>query len=235
MSDSEQPPSEPPEPPEEAPGTPGTPEETPGTPGNSEAPGNPEQSGSQEPQEPSGTQGNPKSQPPSDSAGHTEPPEEPAADTSEPAEQPSYKLLLVTGSHLRAEAADRPLAYHLQAKIEDWLVKHDPYLNVHIDPIVCSDIWFLNNQELQRRPVICIGGPGVNALSAYFAKFIPEDEEIMNEPRVLIQIDPEFTDLHACIWGTNHELTRKGLELFTDQYLDEYMKAVANQVEPDVE
>ncbi|QQE11392.1 hypothetical protein JD969_18135 [Planctomycetota bacterium] len=146
-----------------------------------------------------------------------------------------YKLLIVTGSHLRAETADRPLAYQLQSKISDWINEHDQYLNVRIDPIVCSDIWFLNNQELQRRPVICIGGPGVNALSAYFAKFIPDDdEEEPREPRVLIQIDPEFTDLHACIWGTNHELTRKGLDLFSEQYLDPYMRAVANQVEPDV-
>ncbi|WP_145076256.1 hypothetical protein [Poriferisphaera corsica] len=148
-----------------------------------------------------------------------------------------YKLLIVTGSHLRAETADRPLAYKLQTKIEEWLTEHEQFLNVNIDPIVCSDIWFLNNQDLQQRPVICIGGPGVNALSAYFAKFIPEsaEDETTGEPRVLIQIDPEFTDLHACIWGTNHELTTKGLDLFSEQYLDPYLRAVANQVEPDVD
>ena len=144
----------------------------------------------------------------------------------------AYTLLIVTGSHLRAESADRPLAYQLQTQIEDWLTTHEDALNVRIEPIVCSDIWFLNNQELQRRPVISIGGPGVNALAAYFAKFLPSDEENENEPRVLIQIDPEFTDLHACIWGTNNELTRKGVDLFADSYLDGYLRAVATQVEP---
>ncbi|WP_432799699.1 hypothetical protein [Poriferisphaera sp. WC338] len=149
------------------------------------------------------------------------------------AKNDKYTLLIVTGSHLRAESADRPLAYKLQTQIEEWLTKHDDVMNVKIVPIVCSDIWFLNNQDLQERPVVSIGGPGVNALSGYFAQSLPdEDQEPTPEPRVLIQVDPEFTDLRACIWGSNHELTVKGLDLFSDQYLDGYMRAVATQVEP---
>jgi len=39
--------------------------------------------------------------------------------------------------------------------------------------LVCSDVWYLNNDPLRSRPTISIGGPGVNALSAYLADKLP--------------------------------------------------------------
>lgn len=139
-------------------------------------------------------------------------------------------LLIVVGTHLRAEEADRPLAYRLLRRIERWLDRHADVLEGTIQPIVCSDVWYLNNEDLQQRPTISIGGPGVNALSAFFAQHLPEDAD--SERQVLIQIDPDFTDLRVCIWGTDHRLTVKGMELFFRQYLDNYLRAVATQVEP---
>ena len=35
----------------------------------------------------------------------------------------SQLLLIVVGAHLRAEVADRPLAYWISGRIEDWLGK----------------------------------------------------------------------------------------------------------------
>jgi hypothetical protein len=139
-------------------------------------------------------------------------------------------VMVVVGSHLRAETADRPLAYHVQKYITDWVAQHRDALNVNIQAIVCSDIWYLNHKTLQQRPTISVGGPGVNALSAYFAQALPE--KTGSEAQVLIQIDPEFTDLRVCIWGSNHEFTVKGIHLFSKQYLGDYLRAVANQVEP---
>lgn len=211
---------------------------------------------------------------------------------------PSHMLLIVVGSHLRAEMADRPLAYRLQEDIIQWQHDRGDLLTTMIDPVVCNDLWYLNTAELHDRPTICLGGPGVNALSGYFLRNSDakqaglfdghagagdgpttdpgdatasaaadlmdgdvsdlsgdegdgdedggEDESDGggysggdfgadpggDEKKVLIQIDPEFTELRTCIWGTDHALTVKGLELFKQHYLDGFLRAVATQVEP---
>ena len=142
------------------------------------------------------------------------------------------KVFIVVGVHLRAEEGDRPLAYELRDRIEQWKSEHVESLTDPLDPVVLTDVWYLNQEDLQRRPTISIGGPGVNALSAFFAQQLPEESEV-DEQQVVIQIDPDFTDLRVCIWGTNHELTRQGVDLFAQQYLEGFLRAAATQVEPD--
>ena len=142
------------------------------------------------------------------------------------------KIFIVVGVHLRAEVGDRPLAYELRDRIEQWKSEHAELLTDPVDPVVLSDVWYLNQEDLQRRPTISIGGPGVNALSAFFAQQLPEESDI-EEQQVVIQIDPDFTDLRVCIWGTNHELTHQGVDLFTQQYLEGFLRAAATQVEPE--
>lgn len=139
-------------------------------------------------------------------------------------------VLIVVGACVRGELADRPLAYKLQKRVRRWLTGHARTLQIDIEPIVCTDVWYLNSEELQTRPTISLGGPGVNSLSALLAQDLEEDPEAENQ--VLIQIDPEFTDLRVAIWGTNHALTSKGLDVFSRQYLDGYLRAVATQIEP---
>ena len=146
-----------------------------------------------------------------------------------PQPEPPHRVMIVVGSHLRAEEADRPLAYRMVEEIEHWKERYEAQLGVEIEPIVCTDLWYLNHEDLLALPTICIGGPGVNALSAYLAQHLSEDNK---EADVLLQIDPDFTDLQACIWGTDHELTAHGQQLFIDRYLDAYLRAVATQVEP---
>lgn len=145
---------------------------------------------------------------------------------------PPHRVLVVVGSHLRAEEADRPLAYRLIEEIETWKETYEAQLGVEIEPIVCTDLWYLNHDDLRRLPTVCIGGPGVNALSAYLAQHLSDENK---EADVLLQIDPDYTDLQACIWGTDHDLTAHGLQLFVDRYLDGYLRAVATQVEPRAE
>ena len=145
---------------------------------------------------------------------------------------PAHRLMIVVGSHLRAEEADRPLAYRLVQEIEDWKEKNAAQLGVGLTPTLCTDLWYLNHDDLRRRPTVCIGGPGVNALSAYLAQHLSDENR---KADVLLQIDPDFTDLQACIWGTDHDLTAHGLQLFIDRYLDGYLRAVATQVEPSAE
>lgn len=146
-------------------------------------------------------------------------------------------VLIVVGSHLRAEERDRPLAYGLKKRIEHWREMHKDQLDVPLTPLVCTDLWYLNHADLQRRPTICLGGPGVNALAAINANQSAEEqgrepEPAPNEPRVTIMIDPDFTHLRVGIWGTDTELTEKGLQLFCDRYLDAYLRACVTQVEP---
>ena len=69
----------------------------------------------------------------------------------------------------------------------------------------------------------------MNLLSAYLARHLVEADR---DAEVLLQIDPEFTDLQACVWGADCELTAHGLDLFVEQYLDGYLRAVATQIEP---
>lgn len=156
------------------------------------------------------------------------PPLEPDAD---PGVDPSNLLLIVVGAHLRAEQADRPLAYRLRDRIEKWVASHHNSLATPILPVVCTDIWYLNHNVLHARPTVSIGGPGVNALSSHFAKSIVGRNE--SDQQVVIQIDPEFTDLRVSIWGTDHDLTVKGMDVFLKDYLEGFLRAVATQVEPD--
>ena len=142
-------------------------------------------------------------------------------------------LFIVTGAHLRAETADRPLAYQLADRIRNWVQTNRKDLTLLFVPVVCSDIWYVNDKTLQNRPTISIGGPGVNALSAYFAQKL--DQAFIRDNQVIIQLDPEFVDLRVCIWGVNHEQTIHALSVFDEKYLDGYLRAVATQVEPRVD
>lgn len=145
-------------------------------------------------------------------------------------------LLIVVGSHLRAEERDRPLAYGLKTRIEHWRDRHAAQLDVPLTPIVCTDLWYLNHPELQKRPTICLGGPSVNALAALnvnTSDAAPDPDPL--EPKVTIMIDPDFTHLRVGIWGTNTKLTDKGIQLFADRYLDAYLRACVTQVEPKVD
>lgn len=151
----------------------------------------------------------------------------------------SNAVMIVVGSHLRAEERDRPLANGLKARIEHWREMHAEQLDVPLTPLVCTDLWYLNHADLQRRPTICLGGPGVNALQAINAN--QSDDEATEqeerppealEPRVTIMIDPDYTHLRVGIWGTDTDLTEKGIQLFEERYLNDYLRACVTQVEP---
>lgn len=142
----------------------------------------------------------------------------------------AHVLPIVVGAHLRAEVADRPLAYRLRDAIERWVSERASRLSVRPVPVVCSDVWYVNQQALHRRPTISLGGPGVNALSAYFANRLAA--ALVQDHKIVIQLDPELVDLRACVWGMNHELTVEALRLFMDRYLDGFLRAAVTQVEP---
>lgn len=138
-------------------------------------------------------------------------------------------IWIVVGVQLTAELGDRPLAYRVEQQLKQ---KLDAALGAtpagtlpHLAPAVISDVYYLNSDEAQTRPVISIGGPGVNALSAQLANELPSVIAIENS--LVVQMDLEMNDLRAAVWGMSHAQTVKAVELFVDKgHLDSFVKGV---------
>ncbi len=120
-------------------------------------------------------------------------------------------LLIITGSTPQAEEFDRPLAYKLKKTIEDILMEKGLKSKI----LVIGDLWYLNAELLQKLPMISIGGPGVNAVSAHlYAKL---QNYLAIDDTLLIQMDPLLKDLRVSIWGTHEEATQSAVELFVNK------------------
>jgi len=139
-------------------------------------------------------------------------------------------FLIVVGSHLRAERMDRPLAYDLADAAAAWFEQRKDQLPAPLEPVVCSDIWYVNDTSLQKRPTISIGGPGVNALTAYYSQHLPP--ATVEPGDGVIQCDQEWVDLRVSIWGMDHASTVKATQRFIRHHLESYLRAVVTQVEP---
>lgn len=136
----------------------------------------------------------------------------------------SRLLLIVVGAHIQSEVSDRPLAYRLRERILHWQEQEsepsDPCGGVQ--PVVCCDLWYLNNQPLLARPTIAVGNPSVNAATAYLAPKLPTAFVI--EGALRVHLDLEFIDLQACLWGVNPSATVSAIDLFVDRYLDGFLR-----------
>jgi hypothetical protein len=132
-------------------------------------------------------------------------------------------ILVVTGSNLKAERLDRPLAYRVREAIDAAGDQDAGRLGV-----VLSDIWYLNNEELHERPVISVGGPGVNALSQYLWRRLPT--ALFVEGVLMIQMDVAFQDMRASVWGMDHATTIEAVQTFlTKDYLARFLRAAWGQ------
>jgi hypothetical protein len=138
-------------------------------------------------------------------------------------------LLIVVGGQLRAEAADRPLAYRLLEAVQAQLHQQIGSTDWPIEPLVCTDILYMNQGELQARPTISIGGPGVNAVSAYLYQKLPTALAI--EDKLVVQLDVDFADFRGAIWGVDAQHTLAALELFEQKYLPEFINALLRDIE----
>jgi len=135
----------------------------------------------------------------------------------------NHLILIVTGASLRGEAADRALAYRLADEINKRLGDESLW-----KPLVISDVLYINDPELAAQPVISIGGPGVNHLSALLFREVPSVLTIDNT--LMIQMDIDLEDRRCCLWGMNHEQTVEALNLFLGRrYLDRFLEGVAQK------
>jgi hypothetical protein len=130
------------------------------------------------------------------------------------------RILIITGATLRAEEMDRPLAYGLAEVIRARLNE-----TATRQPLVMSDIGYLNCDTLHKTPAVSIGGPGVNAVAQYWLKRLPNVLEV--DDVLLIQMDLSIDDLRCSIWGYDHDTTVEALEIFTEKgYLDRFLEGV---------
>lgn len=122
----------------------------------------------------------------------------------------------MTGAHLRAEIFDRPIAYRLRDHLNGAIVRCGAERPV----VVCSDIWWLNNDAFRHRPTIAVGSPDVNALTAYMADKLPYVFSIKG--RLGVQMDLDLVERIACCWGVDHAQTAAAVQAFEERYLDHF-------------
>ena len=135
-------------------------------------------------------------------------------------------ILIVTGSCLQAELADRFLAYRLKEFIE----KQFDNENIACPPIVIvlSDLWYLNTESLHELPMISVGSPHVNAVSAHLVNRLPRAVHI--EKKLIIQMDLDLRDRRVTIWGCNGTMTGQALQIFTKRgYLARFLEPVLSR------
>ncbi|MEO6808908.1 MAG: hypothetical protein ABI353_07330 [Isosphaeraceae bacterium] len=130
-------------------------------------------------------------------------------------------LLIVTGSTLRAEEADRPLAYYLKQQVEQTLEASDGEFEP-IEVLVVSDLGWLNEEDLQDLPAISLGGPGVNRLTRHWLEELPLSLAV--DEQYYIQMDPDFDEPHVSIWGMDNPNTQIAVSVFLQRFLPRFLR-----------
>ncbi len=126
-------------------------------------------------------------------------------------------LLIVTGAHLDAELHDRPLAYAL---LEESLAL-SPGSGIGAHPLVCSDLWYLNHDDLRSLPTISVGAPEHNALSAYLAARL--DSVFVIDGVLMVQMRIDDATPIACCWGIDPPSTARSVAEFRARFLREFL------------
>jgi hypothetical protein len=134
-------------------------------------------------------------------------------------------LLIVTGSTLRAEEMDRPLAYYLKQRIEkalaDAIDAGRDGLEGYVVRVVADFRW-IHDDPLQNLPTISLGGPGVNALAQRWLEEIPVS--LAFGERYFIQMDPDLAETRASVWGMDNATTQIAVSVFTDRFLPRFLE-----------
>jgi hypothetical protein len=132
-------------------------------------------------------------------------------------EAPERMFLIVTGSTLRAEEVDRPLAYYLKQQVESRLEAEDDPPPVR----VIADFRWLHEDSLQRLPTISLGGPGVNALAQRWLEDLPVSLAV--DEQYYIQMDPDLEEPRVSIWGMDNPTTQIATSAFVQKFLAQFL------------
>jgi hypothetical protein len=135
-------------------------------------------------------------------------------------------LLIVTGSSLRAEEMDRPLAYYLKQQVEQHLTSGGAAANGFLVRVVADFRW-LNDKKWQRIPTVSVGGPGVNAVAHRWLEEMPVSLAV--DEQYYIQMDPDFHMLRVSIWGMDNPMTQIAVSTFVHRYLPQFLEHCQKQ------
>lgn len=143
------------------------------------------------------------------------------------APKPVRLLLIVTGSTLRAEEVDRPLAYYLKQRIEEYLAEHEPP-GGPMQVRVVADFRWIHDEPLHALPTISVGGPGVNALAHRWLEEVPVSLEVTE--RYYLQMDPDLEEPRVSIWGMDNATTQIAVSVFVDRFLPRFLEHCATSL-----
>lgn len=137
---------------------------------------------------------------------------------------PAKMILVVTGSTLRAEELDRPLAYYLKKRIEATLADRDDGLRT-VPVRVVADFRWIHDEALHGMPTISVGGPGVNALAHRWLEEVPLSLAV--DEQYYIQMDPDLEEPRVSLWGMDNPTTQIAVSVFLDRFLSPLLDHVA--------
>jgi hypothetical protein len=134
-------------------------------------------------------------------------------------------ILIVVGSTLRAEEADRPLAYYLKQQVEGALGRLE--LDAPLNPggfrvLVLADFRWIHDEELHQWPTLSVGGPGVNALTQKWLEELPLSLAV--DEQYYIQMDPRLSELRVSIWGMDNKATQVAVSAFMQRFLTRFLE-----------
>lgn len=129
-------------------------------------------------------------------------------------------LLIVTGSLLRAEEADRPLAYYLKREIEQRLAGRDMG-EAPLRVQVVADFRWIHEDALHVVPTISLGGPGVNVLAQQWLDELPLSLKV--DGHYFVQMDPDLAEARVSLWGMDNADTQIAVGAFIQRYLDRFL------------
>jgi len=143
------------------------------------------------------------------------------------AESPPRLILIVTGSTLRAEELDRPLAYYLKQQVETAVGRRveDGTDEAPAKVLVVADFRWMSDEPLQAAATISVGGPGVNALAHRWFEELPFSFAV--DEQYCIQMDPDLAEPRVSLWGMDNPTTQIAVSIFVERYLPRFLDRAA--------
>jgi len=129
---------------------------------------------------------------------------------------------VVVGAHIEAELGDRATAQWLADQLTDELCQRSPGLRA----VVCTDLWYLNDDRLRSRPAVSVGAPALNKYTAFLADKLPDVYSVKDV--LIIQLDLHAIDLIAACWGRDAIATRQATQVFAERYMGGFCDSVAS-------
>jgi len=131
-------------------------------------------------------------------------------------------ILIVVGTDIMPEEADRPLAYKLKDAFES-----SPFFGKHPfrKCLVISDTLYRLDKIIRVCPTVAIGGPGVNFATAELIETLPV--YLSQENKYYIQLHKDFSDPKISIWGMDRKATGEAIDIFIANGIqDDFLKAI---------